>query len=188
MLGKLFGLLVCTVALVAAASIPQARENTERIVLTAFAIDLQGAARTGPLDISIERWSTVEERSRLLSALSEDGQDGLLRELRGMDEVGRIRSATGLGYPLRYASQSPAENGGRRIVIVTDRPVGFTELRRWSRALDYPFLVAEVHLGPDNRGDGTLTTAAQVRQVNGHILVENFELQPIRLEQVRARQ
>ena len=38
-----------------------------------------------------------------------------------------IRTPDSLAYDLRYAHQSPGDEGGRRIVIATDRPVNFWE-------------------------------------------------------------
>src|SRR5687767_8137521 len=92
---------------------------------TAFAIStggLQTGTATSPLDIVIDRWSSEDERQQLLEALKRD-QDALLNALRDLAPVGRIRTPTSLGWDLRYASASPAEDGERRIVIGTDRPM-----------------------------------------------------------------
>src|SRR5262245_46171067 len=81
----------------------------------------------GRVLIRITRWSTDAESKQLLTALKTKGQDKLLDELKGMKSVGTIRTPDSLAYDLRYANQQPGEDGGRRIVLATDRPIGFWE-------------------------------------------------------------
>ena len=93
---------------------------------TAFAVNMGGprtAAGTAQVDITINRWSSDADRERLLEALKR-GQDELLHTLQDLKPVGSIRTPASVGYDLHYANQSPAEDGGRRIFLATDRPVG----------------------------------------------------------------
>jgi len=43
-------------------------------------------------------------------------------------------------------SRRPSEDGGRTIVIATDRPIGFWEASHRPRSFDYPFTVIEMKL------------------------------------------
>jgi hypothetical protein len=156
-----------------------------RQVFTAFAIDIEQGARSGRLEIAIERWSTEAERQKLLQAMHHYEQGELLNVLRGLDEVGHIRTPMALRYPLRVAIETPMEEGGRRILVATDRPISFAEFWHQPRTMDYPFLVAELRLKPDDTGEGRLSSPAQVRRVGDTILVDEFAAQPVRLEQVR---
>ncbi|HLQ22841.1 MAG TPA: hypothetical protein VK132_06535, partial [Gemmatimonadales bacterium] len=99
--------------------------------LTAFAVDMSnmaGRTRAGTIDIIINRWSSDQERDTLRAALREGGTDSLLKALQKIKEpAGYIRSQGSIGYPLRFAREIPTSDGGRRIIVATDRPVSFLE-------------------------------------------------------------
>ena len=42
-----------------------------------------------------------------------------------MPKAGYIRTPNTLAWDIRYARQNPMEDGGRQIVVGTDRPIGF---------------------------------------------------------------
>jgi hypothetical protein len=155
---------------------------------TANAVDVN-TGRTGRVDISVTRWSTASERTKLVSALFDKGQDGLLKELRDMRPVGRIRTTGSIGYELRYAQQRPMPEGGREVVFATDRPMSFWELTNSSRSSDYPFTWARLEMRPDGTGEGQLAVAAKITgdKDDRLIEVENYSLQPVRLQSVRSR-
>jgi hypothetical protein len=157
---------------------------------TAFAVDMSntaGRTRAGTIDISINRWSTQEERDRLAAALREGGTDGLLRALqKTKDESGYIRSATSIGYPLRFAWQIPASDGGRRVIIATDRPVSFLEASTQPRTMDYPFMLIDLRLDAQGKGQGKLLPLAKITAHPDHVVeIENYSSEPVRLTEVR---
>ncbi len=120
----------------------------EKEEFTAVAIannNIQSGA--GTVLISIDRWSTSAERDKLVSTLVNKGPRALLDALQDTRPVGRIRTPDSLGYDLHYAFQTPGEDGGRRIVIATDRPIGFWEAYNQPRTVDYPFTIVEMHIG-----------------------------------------
>ena len=63
-----------------------------------------------------------------------------------MPKAGYIRTPQTLAWDLRYAHQNPLDEGGRRIVVATDRPIGFREARNQPRTMDYPFTIVEIRL------------------------------------------
>ena len=67
-----------------------------------------------------------------------------------------------LGTDIRYAMSFPMENGGRRIVIITPRVIGFQEARNQPRTVDYPFSLFEMRFGKDGKGEGRLAYATQI--------------------------
>ena len=155
---------------------------------TAFAMDLNGRAgrNTATVDIAIDHWSTEQERDRLLASLKEKGSDGLLEDLQKADEIGYIRTASSLGYPLHFAYQSALPGGGRRILIATDRRMSFLEVTSTSRTRDYPFMIVELRLGPDGKGEGKLMPLARVTQYPDDVVeIENYQFQPVRLTNVK---
>jgi len=104
-----------------------------------------------------------EERDRLFTVFKEKGADALLDALRDTKRVGYIRTPDSLAYDLRYARQMPGEDGDRRIVLATDRPIGFWEASRRPRSIDYPFTLIELRMDGSGEGVGKLSVATKSR-------------------------
>ena len=159
----------------------------EDFTAVAIANDELGAG-AGRIDIRITRWSTDAERQRLVTTLREKGPRAALDALIDMRPVGTIKTPDSLAYDLRYAHQTPLEEGGRQIVFATDRPIGFWEAANRPRTIEYPFVVGQMQIGPDNEGKGTLSYAAKVRAYGDIIELENFSISPIMLTKITAQQ
>ncbi|MBI2186572.1 MAG: hypothetical protein HYU37_05535 [Acidobacteria bacterium] len=140
----------------------------------------------GTVLMSVDRWSTDAERTRLVQTLRDKGPNAMLDAMQDMRPVGRIRTPDSLGYDLRYAQQTRAEDGGRRIVIATDRPIGFWEAWHRPRSIDYPFTVIQMQIGPDRRGKGTMSIATKIRAYGDTIELEDFASSPVMLTDIRA--
>ena len=138
------------------------------------------------VDINVTRWSTPSQRDQLVAALMNRGQNELLKELQKMKSVGTIRTPDSLGYPLRYAFQVPEPDGGRTVIIATDRPISFWEATRQPRSFDYPFTVIQMHMDPDGGGKGTMSIATRITAKNGTIELEDFATQPVMLNNIKA--
>ena len=182
-------LTIMAALLIGPAVVAQVASNTDPERFTANAVNISNVGRTGatPLDLVIERWSTDSERDRLMEIFKSKGPDGLLDALRDLPRVGYLRTPDSLGYDLRYARQMPGEDGGRRIVLITDRPIGFWEARNRPRTIDYPFTLIEMRLDGDGRGEGKLSIATKVT-LNGDVLVlENYANQPVMLNDIRRQ-
>jgi hypothetical protein len=163
--------------------------------LTAFAVDMSttpdarpSRVRSGTVNIAIERWSTEEERKRLMGALTEGGPDLLLRQLQKIDDpAGQIYTPGTVGTPLRFAWQSAGPGGGRRIVVATDRRIGFFEAANRPRSIDYPFLVLDIRMNAEGKGEGKLLPVARIEGgEDGTFEVENYASEPVRLTEVRS--
>jgi hypothetical protein len=161
---------------------------------TAFAINLNPGPTTARIDIRIERWSTDEEREQLLDILRGEGSRSrtnreLLRALRRMPRAGFIRSVGTLAWDLRYAQQQPLEEGGRQIVIATDRPIDFWEARNRPRVSDYPFTLLELRLDQNNRGEGKMLAQTRIfiDPRTSNLVLENYSHLPVRLNRIRPR-
>src|SRR3954465_8103342 len=166
--------------------------------MTAFAVSM-GTAATGAnagMDSRIPRWSTVEERQKLIDTAVEKGQDALLRALQKMPNHGRI-SIPGwqgpdphnarLGWVLHYAFATPGEDGGYRIGIATDRYIGMWEARNQPRTIDYPFSLIEIRIGKDGKGVGKMAVATKIDydKKKKQIVLENYSSEPVRLNEVK---
>ena len=150
-----------------------------------------GGALTRPVathvDIRITRWSTAGETERLMTTLKEKGADALLEAVRDAKSVGTIRTPGNLAYDLRYAQQEMPGDGLRRIVLITDRPMSMWEAVNRPRSFDYPFTFIELRLNARGEGEGKLNLATRIEiSRNGRIMeLENYDNQPIALNEVR---
>ena len=158
--------------------------------LTAFAVDMSNMAnrtRAGTVDIIINRWSSDQERDTLRATLREGGTDSLLKALQKIKEpAGYIRTPSSIGYPLRFAREIPTPEGGKRIIVATDRYVSFLEATTQPRTVDYPFMLVDIRLGPDGKGTGKLMPLAKVTESEDHVVeIENYASEPVRLTSVR---
>jgi hypothetical protein len=182
--------VVIAAALVAGAWPAAAQTNQPAERFSAFAVNMGGLspAGSGMVDIIIDRWSSDAERERLLQTFKEQGPQKLLDALQDTKRVGAIRPAQGLGWDLRFAMQEPGEDGGRRIVIVTDRPIGYAEAVRRPRTMDYPFTVIELRLNADGEGEGRASIATRLtwHERTNTIEIENYDTQPVLLNRVRS--
>ena len=158
--------------------------------LTAIAIGT-GGLYTPPVasqvDISITRWSSQDETVRLLATLKEQGAEELLDAVRDAKSVGTIRTPGNLAYDLRYAHQEVLGDGIRRITLITDRPISMWEAVNRPRSYDYPFTFIELRLNNSSEGVGKLNLATRIEiSRSGKTLeLENYDTQPIHLNEVR---
>jgi len=191
-LAKVLVLPALTLALAPGGSASMARaEGKPAMTLQAFAVNMSatGHPRAGTLDITIERWSTDEERETLRDALIEKGSGALLGALQKVHpRVGYIKTPTSLGWDIHYARIHPFGDGGSRVILATDRPMSFWELSQNARSADYEFTLAEIRIGKDGKGEGKLVTAAKIgwNKDTRTVEIENYGTEPVRLSEVRA--
>ena len=186
-------------AVLARADAPvRAQTAGEPLRLSAWAVSM-GTTATGAnavVDIRINKWSTDKDREDLIATFLDKGQDKLLDALQKKPEMGRISipgrrgpdpTQTRLGWTLRYTRQWPGEDGGRRIMIATDRVMTFAEVQQRPRSYDYPFTFIEIHLNKDGEGEGKMAVATQLQfdKKKNTIVFENYSSEPVRLNQVK---
>ena len=164
----------------------QTRGEREEFTATAVANNNLGAG-IGRVIMRVTRWSTEAERGLLANTLLKSGPEKLLDVLQDQKSVGTIRTPDSLGYDLRYAHQEPGEDGGRRIVIATDRPISFWEAANRPRTVDYPFTVIQMQIDKNGQGTGTLSYATKIVARGNTIELENFASSPAMLTEIRAR-
>jgi hypothetical protein len=158
-------------------------------MFTCFAVSL-GTGKANVIDITINRWSTDEEREMLLTTLQEFGQDKLLAALEKIrPPVGFMRTPTSIGYDLYYARNHPQPDGGRKVVLATNRPVSFREVSNDTRSMQYQFTLIELHLDKNGKGEGKLVPAAKVSWDTKakKIEIENYNALPVDLVNVTAK-
>ena len=194
-----------TVSLVVALGLAMAplgarQTSGEKLEITAFAVNMSniGPGSSAVVEIDIDRWSTAAEREHLITTMVEKKENELLKALQKMPSHGRfsIPGLVGpdphqlrLGNPLRYAWQTAQPDGGRRIVIATDRYIGFAEARNQPRTIDYPFTLFEIRVNKAGEGEGKMAVATKISfdKKKNAIELENYSSEPVRLNNVKVK-
>jgi hypothetical protein len=176
-------LTVMPALMVLICSLAFAQTNAQPERFTANAVSLSPQYGTGQqtVEINVNRWSPSSDRAALMKS-----PDELLKQLQKMRPVGTIRTPDSIGYDLHYAQQTPLPEGGRSIVIATDRPIGFWEATNRPRSIDYPFTVIQMNLDRNGMGSGTMSYATRITTKNNIIELEDFATQSIMLNNIRA--
>ncbi len=137
------------------------------------------------VNLYIDDYTTDEERLQLAQALIEGGSDALRK---GMDKMkkGRVSVVGRTGTEVNYIRAWPMENG-TRIIMATERPMTFFELRRGTRSRDYEFGIIELVVDGKGRGSGVLIAAAKIKFIEDQqkIEIEHYGIDPVRLTNVR---
>jgi hypothetical protein len=188
---RIVGVLGSSVLLLALAATPalKAQQSKPIETLTCFAASLDTGKST-VIEIAINRWSTDEEREMLLTTLQESGEDKLLAALEKIrPPVGYMRTPNSLGYDLFYARDNPQPDGGRKVVLATNRRVSFREVSNDTRSMQYQFTLIEIHLDKNGKGEGKLVPATKVSwdTKSKKIEVENYSALPVDLVNVTAK-
>ena len=191
--------IVAAVLLLAPAT-ASVRAQQEQLEIDAFAINMSNIA-TGAnarVDITINSWSSAEEREQLITTMIEKGSGALLKALQKTPVKGRFRIPTArppdphhlsLGLDIHYAWQTPLAEGGRRIVLATDRYIGFNEARNQPRSIDYPFSLIEIRVDKDGKGQGKMAVATKIDfdKDKKVVQIENYGSEPVRLNEVKVK-
>jgi hypothetical protein len=141
-----------------------------------------------PVEIRITRWSNRDEQHRFLDALGSEGQEAALDRLQDLKSVGTIRiNRQGLAYDLRYSQETRRPDGGRRIFLMTDRPISAWEAWAQPRVSDYPFTLVTMNLDKDGNGSGSIVLAARITGTDDgrFVQVENFATTPIQFNNIK---
>ncbi len=144
-----------------------------------------GATGALPVIIRIRRWTGEDEHVSLMRRLEKDGTEALVRDLQDAKSAGSIGTPQDLPYDLRYARQYPLEGGGRRIVLMTDRPMSIVERFSASRTRDYPLTWIELKLDAESKGEGSILLAARLRLLGDVLGIEDYANQPAKLAEVK---
>jgi hypothetical protein len=148
-----------------------------------------GAGSTANLNIYIDQYTSDAEAQDLAKVLLDGGSDALLKRLEKADRIGKVQLVRKVGFfDLKLIRSRPIE-GGRRIIGVCDRPIQFLEAYVGGRSQDYTFGVVILDLKTNKKGKeegvGQLIYAAKVKVEDRNVEVENYGIEPARLQGVR---
>ena len=163
---------------------------------TAFNVSMP-TGMAGITEITIERWTTDEERQLLLGLVetSKEGERGQAKLLKALQDVkprvGFIRTPNSMGWDLKYAWENILPDGTRQVVIATDKPVSFGAAASGSRVLDYPFTLIEMRMKDNDKGEkgeGKMLAASSISAKDGKLAIENYGQEPVRLTSITEKQ
>jgi hypothetical protein len=160
------------------ASIPGLGQTQGRMTIMATAKGTSTQlGRLYNVNIHIENYSTENDRNALINAFKQRGQNGLVDTLQDMKPKGRIRFASGgVGNDIKYIIELPSANG-RRLRLVTDRWITFSELYNSTRSADYSVGAIELNLTPDGKGTGRVLPACKltVNKKKQQVEIETYQ-------------
>ena len=144
------------------------------------------------LRINVSNWTAAAEREKLLAILQQKGEEQLLEALKAAPSSGYIWTSESLGYSVRYAHKAMLPNGGERIIVATDRPLGAWSRTAWRAAAskgakdakEPQLTLIEMRLNRQGRGEGKMSlTGKVVAEADGNTLaLDNYASAPVLLK------
>ena len=179
----LWALLAAALCTPALATVP-AQSETFRALATHMGTGPVGQV---PVQITISRWSTPEERQGLLRVLMEEGADELIDALRDEEETGFIRTGTEIGGRLKYAFEF--HDGDRRQVIAAmPQQIAAFMVSGAPVVAGYQFTLVNLQFDENGQGQGTLWLTARLGYDNesNRITIQSLSSEPIRLTNLQV--
>ncbi|HWO02898.1 MAG TPA: hypothetical protein VNS63_26890 [Blastocatellia bacterium] len=159
--------------------------RTERFSASLVILSGPGSGKVVPITVYISDYSTDAEANQLAGAFADGGSKALFKVLTKMKSKSRVAPIGGVGYQFRFIRSVQTPNG-RKILMLTDRPIGFLEAYYGTRSKDYKYGLIELNVNDEGKGEGSLIYAAKVKAISADTIeVENFGIQPARLTNVR---
>jgi hypothetical protein len=144
------------------------------------------------LRINVFKWATDAERDAMLGVVKGKDENAIAPALEKAPTVGIIWGSWPYGYSVRYAQRVALPEGGERIILITERPLGSRGRAQWKpvapvTAPDYAFTLIELRLNKAGRGEGKMSLGAKVVvDPNGQTLtLENYAAAPVLITNAR---
>ena len=181
--------VLMAVALTVAAFKIGAQDKPKRETIQAQAMGQNRAAgKNFNVTVSIDSYSTPEDQKLLIDAFNQGGQAALSKTLSKMNSKGRVAVTGTLGYSIAYIRTFPADDG-RKIRLITDRPIRFTEARENGRSTDYDLSAIELNINDDkSKSSGSLIVGLRVKvDKDNQIVFESYGSGPWKFVNVMER-
>ena len=176
---------VASLALAASALPARAQLGPETYKATATLKTPGGASVTAPVTISIDRWTTDDERNNAVIALKAGGTPAVQNLLASMPDAGTLQLGR-LKTQVRFARTLPVA-GGKVVTLVTAQPVyyvgaGLPDAKPADKA-GYGVAVVIFQVDAEGNGDaGDLAPAAKVKlDDKSGFVVEDYGAEAVRL-------
>jgi len=104
------------------------------------------------IDVRVKRYSSNERTQQMATLLVEGGQDALVKALEKLKPIGHVSLSNRVGFFDLKLIRSRKTPTGRRIIGVSDRPIGFLEAYNSGRSTDYKLGILVLDLKINRRG------------------------------------
>lgn len=157
-------------SLIVAGALP-AISQVERLDAASFGTSTQMGKQFN-VKVTIQQYSTPEDRQTLIDAFQSGQMTGLDKALSKMKSVGRISLPGTVGYDISYAIKIDTPTG-RKVRFITNRRIAFGEAYNNTRSKAYSLSAGEFDINDQDKSKstGVLLPAAQL------IINEDGELQ-----------
>ena len=171
------------------------KPKSEKFGALAYMPHGAGPAMVGPgarvnVDVWVNSYTSDADAKTMAAALLEGGSPALLKQLEDAKSIGKVRLTGRAGFYDFKLIRSHQVEGGRRIYLVGDRPMGFLEVYAGGRSMDYPFGIMQLDLKRNKKGkeegEGAMLYAAKIKVLeNNRIELESYGVGAIKLLGVR---
>ncbi len=177
-------LMTCFLLLVTTAGMAQT--PPERLI--GRIINTGSGGGSAHFTLQIDQLTPDEEMDRLRILLQEKGEGEVIKSMEKMPTIGWLRVADSIRYNVAVIESIPTPDGGRIIRVVTSRSLAFGEVMHTTRSRKYRFGIAEVMLGPDGTGEGSVLAAARFKfNKQGDLEIESFGIGPVRVLNIQTK-
>jgi hypothetical protein len=148
-------------------------------------------AISGTIVVRLRRVTPQFDKTAVETALKEGGYPRFVTAIRNAPEVGQLVLGGGAPFSIRYARER-VDGTGRRLVLVTDKPVFFVGGGRADENLaarkGFEVAVIEIRIDGKGVGTGSMAAAARVRpDGDGGVLLDDFAEQLITLTNISRK-
>ena len=178
---------LCVVFVFGALTIDALAQEKEVFTCNALAAAAPGSPATTRLTITIDEYTSDEDRGKYLEILKTDGQAGLRKALEKV-EVGWLVPRGQLREPLNFARSIKVE-GGRIINIVKTRYLRFLEFALGTpRSRDYDITFIQLKIDENGEGEGFMFAGTRlfINDENRLVLEQRGTI-PIKLSSVKLK-
>ncbi|HQF88068.1 MAG TPA: hypothetical protein PLN26_12610 [Acidobacteriota bacterium] len=133
--------------------------------------------RRTDVKIIIYEYSTDDDQKALQEAFQAAGSEGLFNALTKMKAKGHMAITGTLGFDVNYIREFQVPEG-RKIRLVTDRPIRFGEAWHQTRSTDYNLSACDVILSKEKgKSTGTIIPALELKldPKTNQIVVEAYK-------------
>jgi len=185
-ISALTSILLAAALLLGAGTVAEDRQKSEEYQAQAYGEGTQ-LGRNFNVTAVIQEYSTPEDQQILINSFEAAGMKGLVNTLSKMKAKGHLAITGTLGYDVSYIRIFPTASG-RKIRLITSRPITFGEVWWDSRSMDYSLSALELNISEDpKKSSGTLLPACQFKINKEHELeIENLQ-NPWRLTDIQQR-
>jgi hypothetical protein len=141
------------IGLLTVGSAPAFCQKAETIEATAMGTGTQ-LGQNVEIRLTINDFSTLEERQVLVQAFTQGQNEGLVNALKKMRAVGRISLTGTVGYDVSFIRLIPTPTG-RKIRFITNRQIRFGEAWTDSQSMSFDLSGGEIDLNDSDKSKST---------------------------------